>query len=102
MPQRQGPATMTSRPPPPKCTFCGQLGHTQNRCWIKNPSLRPLNTVANQRGGRGGRSRGRGRNTRQVRRVGAVVVADPATEGGDEQLVAPEVGAVFEPPGLEN
>ena len=47
-----------------KCTYCGQTGHTQNRCWTKNPSLRP-NTMANQRGGRGGR-RGGGRNARQV------------------------------------
>ena len=22
-----------------KCTYCGQVGHTQNTCWTKNPSL---------------------------------------------------------------
>ena len=99
---RQGPPTGPATSVP-RCTYCGQTGHTQNRCWTKNPSLRPPNMVAGRRGGRGGNRGGRGgRGNRRVRRVGAVIVADPVTEGNDEQLVDPEVSAVFEPSGSEN
>lgn len=31
----------------PKCTFCHKRGHSINKCWEKNPSLRPPNRTNN-------------------------------------------------------
>ena len=37
----KGPSNSNSSIPRPKCSFCHKLGHLQEKCWKKNPSLNP-------------------------------------------------------------
>ena len=30
----------------PKCSYCQKIGHNENKCWVKNPGLRPKGNIS--------------------------------------------------------